>query len=119
MTDNSHAAELPRWPRSRYGFAAFFFFSLIAGWIVLRLVLFLGFKPAGLPRSEITAAFQSGLQRDCLAGMVLILPLLVWMLLIPERWLVTRRRCAQRGRRRERRLLAREGGRKRPTPAAG
>ena len=97
MTDNQQA----RWTGSRYGFAVFFFLSLIAGWTALRVVLFLAFKPAGLPRPEVVAAFLDGFHRDCFASLLLTAPLLVWMLIVPEPRFVTRWRIAQlTGRRR-------------------
>jgi len=73
------------WKRSRYGFAAFWFVSLLVGWFILRLILFFSFKPVGIPASEVSAAFLSGLLRDVFAGLVLTLPLLAWMLILPNR----------------------------------
>jgi phosphoglycerol transferase MdoB-like AlkP superfamily enzyme len=90
FVSSMHEDSRPSSLRSRYGFAAFFFLSLLAGWTVLRVVLFLAFRPSGLPASELIAAFLSGLHRDCLVGLLLILPMLIWMLIMPERWLVTR-----------------------------
>jgi phosphoglycerol transferase MdoB-like AlkP superfamily enzyme len=79
-------SELP-WKRSRYGLVAFWFGSLMAGWLVLRLVLFFAFRPSKLPFSEVLLAFLSGLGRDGLAGLWLSLPLLFWLWIAPERWL--------------------------------
>lgn len=73
------------WKRSRYGFAAFYFLSLLAGWCLMRIVLFLAFKPAGLPAAEIAAAFFNGFFRDLFAGLCETLPLLFWMALAPNR----------------------------------
>jgi phosphoglycerol transferase MdoB-like AlkP superfamily enzyme len=83
----------PAWIRSRYGFAAFFFLSLLVGWFLLRLILYLAFKPAGLPLAEMAGAFLSGFHRDCFVGLGLTLPVLAWMLIIPERWLSARWHC--------------------------
>ena len=75
------------WKRSRYGFAAFWFASLLVGWAVLRLVLLLAFAPvASLPLINIFGAFLSGLHRDLFAASLATLPLLFWFLLLPERW---------------------------------
>jgi phosphoglycerol transferase MdoB-like AlkP superfamily enzyme len=88
-------APLPSWRRSRYGFAGFWVLSLLTLWLLLRLVLFFAFKPAGLPASEILAAFFSGFCRDLLAALVLTLPLLFWLLITPDHRFQTRwhRRC--------------------------
>jgi len=73
------------WWRSRYGFAAFWFLSLLAGWQLLRVVLFFAYKPAALPAVDGALAFLSGFHRDCLVALVLTLPLLAWFWLVPER----------------------------------
>src|SRR5258706_3373891 len=78
------------WKQSRYGFAAFYFLSLLLGWFVLRLVLFFTFKPAGVPGSDILRAFLSGLHRDFFAALVETIPLLFWLLIVPERWFPAR-----------------------------
>jgi phosphoglycerol transferase MdoB-like AlkP superfamily enzyme len=80
----------PPWLKSRYGFAAFFFLSLLAGWFALRLVLLVTFKPAHLPGTEMAGAFLSGFHRDCFVGLLLVIPLLLWLVIIPERWLRAR-----------------------------
>src|SRR2546421_713500 len=84
MGNDSPTPQLS-WKRSRYGFAAFWFLTVLAGWSVLRLVLFFSIKPAGLPPAQISATFFSGLHRDVFAGLVATLPLLLWMFIIPNR----------------------------------
>src|SRR5437588_9247879 len=74
------------WRRSRYGLAAFWFVSLLTAWLVLRLVLFVDFKPGDVPLLESGRALASGLWRDCLVACWLTLPLLAWVLAIPEGW---------------------------------
>src|SRR5436190_12935232 len=74
-----------RWRQNRYGFAGFYFLSLLFGWFVLRLVLFFAFKPTGLPASDILHAFFGGLHRDFFAALVETIPLLFWFLIVPER----------------------------------
>src|SRR5258706_4985259 len=86
MAESPH----PAWTRSRYGFAVFFLLSLLAGWFLLRLILLLAFKPAGLPLAEMAFAFLSGFHRDCFVGLLFTLPLLFWTFIIPERWLGAR-----------------------------
>ena len=68
------------WRRSRYGFAVFFFLSLLGLWTLLRGVLFVAFKPAGITFGEVARAFVAGLERDCLAALGYTVLLLVWML---------------------------------------
>jgi hypothetical protein len=75
----------PRWRWSRYGFAAFFCFSLVAVWSLLRLALILAFRPTGLSTGDVTLAFLSGLQRDIFVALAETIPLLLWMLVVPER----------------------------------
>ena len=77
-------AELS-WRRSRYGFAGFWFLSLLGGWFVLRVVLLLAFKPAALSAGEALLAFLSGFHRDVFAALAETVPLLCWMLIVPDR----------------------------------
>ncbi len=78
------------WSRSRYGFAVFYCLSLLAGWFLLRLVLFFAFRSPALSVTDILRAFLSGFQRDLFAGLLETIPLLVWLLLIPNRRFSTR-----------------------------
>ena len=73
------------WKRSRYGFAGFYFISLLLGWLILRLVLFFAFRPAGLPAADILRAFLAGFHRDFFAALVETIPLLFWLWIVPER----------------------------------
>src|SRR5712691_9415535 len=63
LMNSSETAE-PAWRRSRYGFALFHFVGLLVVWLVLRAVLFIQFKPAGVTPGQLAAVFLSGLQRD-------------------------------------------------------
>ena len=73
------------WWRSRYGFAAFYFLSLLAGWCVLRIVLLCAFTPAGLSLAEALRALAAGFHRDLFAAMAETLPLLGWLALVSNR----------------------------------
>ena len=73
------------WKQSRYGFAGFGFLSLLVLWFVLRLVLFVAFRPAGLPLTPVLWAFASGFQRDFFVALVEMVPLLFWLLILPDR----------------------------------
>ena len=84
MSNNLPAADLS-WRRSRYGFAGFWFLSLLGVWFLLRLVLFLAFKPPALPAADVLLAFLSGFHRDLFVALVETAPLLLWMLIVPDR----------------------------------
>ena len=84
VTHNVPAHDLP-WRQSRYGFAGFFFLSLLVVWCVLRLILLLAFGPSGPPAVDVVLALLSGLLRDIFVGLALTIPLLFWMLVVPER----------------------------------
>jgi phosphoglycerol transferase MdoB-like AlkP superfamily enzyme len=73
------------WRQSRYGFAGFWFLSLLACWFLLRVVLLLAFKPPGLSAANILLAFLSGFHRDFFAALAETIPLLFWMLIVPDR----------------------------------
>src|SRR5215471_19132637 len=83
---NGHAsASGSSWRQSRYGFAGFCFVSLLAGWLVLRAVLLCAFKPVFLSVGDAVLVILSGFHRDLIAALVEILPLLIWLLIIPDR----------------------------------
>ena len=84
MSNNLPAAELS-WKRSRYGFAGFWFVSLLVAWCLLRLVLLVAFRPAGVPGTDILLALLSGFHRDIFMALVETIPLLGWMWIIPDR----------------------------------
>jgi phosphoglycerol transferase MdoB-like AlkP superfamily enzyme len=72
---------------SRYGLAGFFILSFLVLNSALRLVLFFGFK-TDLPVNGIAAieTFTIGIYRDFFVGLLLVIPLLLWFLLIRNRW---------------------------------
>jgi phosphoglycerol transferase MdoB-like AlkP superfamily enzyme len=84
MSNNLPDAGLS-WRRSRYGFACFWFLSLLGAWFALRLVLLLAFKPAALSAGAALLAFFSGFHRDLFAALAETVPLLFWMLILPDR----------------------------------
>src|SRR5215469_4184894 len=63
MDDNVSSPEVP-WSRSRYGFAGFWFLSLLLGWFILRLTLFFAFAVKSQNLTDSLRAFGSGFQRD-------------------------------------------------------
>ena len=82
---NDLPAAGPSWRRSRYGLAGFWFLSLLAAWFLLRLVLLVAFKPPALSAADILLAFLSGFHRDVFAALAETIPLLCWMLIVPDR----------------------------------
>lgn len=84
MTDENVPKPLP-WTRTRYGFAAFWCLFLVVVWFVLRLVLYIAFKPHGVPAADVFRTFLSGFYRDLFVALVQSLPLLAWFLIIPNR----------------------------------
>jgi phosphoglycerol transferase MdoB-like AlkP superfamily enzyme len=84
MNNDLPAAGLS-WRRSRYGFATFWLLSLLAVWFLTRLVLFFAFRPAGASVADVVLVFLSGLHRDFFAALVETIPLLCWMLIVPDR----------------------------------
>src|SRR5206468_7657863 len=74
-----------------YGFAAFFVLSYVAASSLLRVVLFVSFKTAQpAPFGEVCVLFLSGFHRDVFAALALAVPLLVWFLIVPNRWFTAR-----------------------------
>ena len=75
------------WRQSRYGFACFFLASFLLCNLVLRLILFSAFK-TDLPVS-LGAALQTfgiGLYRDFFVALAFSIPLLLWLLFVPNPW---------------------------------
>lgn len=70
---------------SRYSFIWFWALSLVVGWLLLRVVIFLSFKPESVSVGSILRVFAAGLQRDLLVALAGVIPLLLWMMLTPER----------------------------------
>ena len=85
MMSNNIPTAGRSWRQSRYGFAGFWFLSLVGAWFILRLVLLLAFKPAALSAGEVLLAFLDGFHRDLFAALAETVPLLFWMLIVPDR----------------------------------
>jgi phosphoglycerol transferase MdoB-like AlkP superfamily enzyme len=85
MIRQSSPQDFP-WKRSRFGFAVYFFFSLMAILSLLRLVLFVEY---GAPRHASAGAalqiFLIGFHGDFLAALVATLPLLLWFSLLRDK----------------------------------
>jgi len=72
--------------RTRYHFVAFCFLTLLAAFTGLRLALFFKFGPAGVAHHDLWMTFLVGLHRDAYVALLLILPLLFWFFILPNRW---------------------------------
>jgi hypothetical protein len=75
------------WKRSRSGFAIFFFFSILVGCTLLRLVLFwkFGRHEPGAWRGLLEIVLI-GFHQDFLVALGTTLPLLFWIWILPDRW---------------------------------
>ena len=73
------------WTRSRYGFAAFYFLSLLFCWSVLRMALLFAFPPATPTTAGVTHAVAAGFPRDLFAGLLQTIPLLLWLLVLSDK----------------------------------
>ncbi|MFZ1072829.1 MAG: LTA synthase family protein [Verrucomicrobiia bacterium] len=78
-------SRFQRRPRSRYHFLAFCFFSLLAVFTILRLVLLVNFSPPSTPPWNVLLAFAAGFYRDVIAALWFMLPPLFWCFIIGNR----------------------------------
>jgi phosphoglycerol transferase MdoB-like AlkP superfamily enzyme len=74
----------PSWRRSRYGFAAFWCAFLLVAWTLLRVVLYVVFKPDTASFGDAVHVFLAGLHRDFLVALLATLPMLFWFWMVPE-----------------------------------
>ncbi len=73
--------------RSRFYFALLFAGSIFLTNLALRIVLYFSFtSDASTDVTNIAKAFFTGLQRDLYLALCLTLPLVIWLVIIPERW---------------------------------
>ncbi|HVU08800.1 MAG TPA: LTA synthase family protein [Verrucomicrobiae bacterium] len=71
---------------SRYAFIVFCFFSLLAAFTILRVILFARFETEQVTLWNVLLAALSGFYRDIIAAVFLMLPLLFWCFLVGNRW---------------------------------
>src|SRR5262245_52564412 len=72
---------------ARFRFVLFHFGLLVLCFSVLRLMLFMRFKPAGsLPVPDVSTIFLIGLHLDVFVALALTLPLLFWLAVVPNDW---------------------------------
>src|SRR6187549_3723940 len=81
-------ADAPQ--RTPYQFVVFVFLSVLAGWTLLRAVLILRYVPPPHFTPEIGQLLVCGLAGDFLAALILILPVVGWFLIVPQRWYIER-----------------------------
>ncbi|MFZ3045583.1 MAG: sulfatase-like hydrolase/transferase, partial [Desulfatirhabdiaceae bacterium] len=76
--------------QTRYGFVGFVLLSLLAVDSILRIALFISFKPTSPVSIPVTIeTFGIGFFMDFFVGLVTCLPLLFWMLMISNSWFKT------------------------------
>jgi predicted alpha/beta superfamily hydrolase len=81
-------ADLPQ--RTPYQLVLFLFGILVGAWTLLRVMLLVRFSPAPLLTVESGELLLLGFQRDALAALVLLVPVLGWFFVVPQRWYVER-----------------------------
>ncbi|MBN2505376.1 MAG: sulfatase-like hydrolase/transferase [Verrucomicrobia bacterium] len=75
------------WSRSRYGLALFHGVSVFAGFLLLRMALYIEFGLGVLvPFADIAKAFGIGMWRDAFVALLYTTVLLGWFCVVPERW---------------------------------
>src|SRR6185436_1783552 len=67
-------------------FAVLHLVGLILVWMLFRLVLYVAFRAESSALIEALFAIAAGLLRDLLVALVLTVPLLGWMLVVPNSW---------------------------------
>jgi len=73
--------------QSRFGLATFNVLGLLLGFFILRLVLFLHFRPESpLPALDLFKAFLVGFHIDLSVALMLTLPFVIWLAIVPNRW---------------------------------
>jgi phosphoglycerol transferase MdoB-like AlkP superfamily enzyme len=85
MTNDQNTAKAS-WKQSRHGVFALSLALLLAGLTVLRAVLFAAFGPAGISAGMLARTFLIGLHQDLLVSLLVLLPLLFWLWIVPNRW---------------------------------
>ena len=83
----TNPTEAKGWTKSRYGFAAFFFFSLLAALFLLRAILFVEFgRQTPNSAGSVILAFVIGLHQDVVVALLTTVPLLFWLWMVRDRW---------------------------------
>jgi phosphoglycerol transferase MdoB-like AlkP superfamily enzyme len=80
-------SALREFRESRFGFVAMQAVLLVFLWTILRVVLFQMFSMPATTPTDTTRAFLIGLHLDVTASACIMLPLLVWCCLMPNRWI--------------------------------
>jgi phosphoglycerol transferase MdoB-like AlkP superfamily enzyme len=88
---NDVSSNNSSWKKSRYGFAAYFFASLLIACFILRVVLLSRFdRGTTVSMGSIVQAFLIGLHQDFAIALMTALPLLFVFWVLPNRWLARR-----------------------------
>jgi len=87
MMPHSTPGTFRSWSLTRYGFALAHLVALLVGFLLLRIVLLVAFKPAGpVAAGEWLRLFAVGLHLDLVVALALTCPLVAWFTLAPNRW---------------------------------
>jgi len=76
--------------RTPYRFVLFLLLAALTGWTALRALLIAHFVPPPHFTPELGHVLWRGLQRDALVALILIVPVLGWFLVVPQRWYIER-----------------------------
>ena len=86
-TSNNNVPQPFRaWRQSRFGFVATQFALLLVAFFAMRLILFFKFHPANTSLSDNLQAFLLGFHLDCTVALALSFPILIWCVIIPNKW---------------------------------
>src|SRR5262245_30413633 len=86
MTNQVSPKDFP-WKRSRYGFALFFFLSLLVSCFALRVVLYFKFVLRETHSlGTVARIFVAGLHQDCVVALMFTVPLLFWLWITSDKW---------------------------------
>jgi len=86
-THNS-PADAPQ--RTPYQFALFLFLSIVIAWTALRALLIYRFVPAPHFTRELGELLLHGFKLDAFVALILVVPVLGWFLIVPQRWYIER-----------------------------
>ena len=88
---NQNLQKKRSWRESRFAPAWLNLFGLVAATTVLRIVLYVIFKPQpARPMGEVLKAFVIGFHLDVFAALAMTLPLIFWLTILSDRWFASR-----------------------------
>jgi len=76
--------------RTPYQFVLFLLLAALVGWTALRALLIYSFVPPPHFTPELGDVLWRGFQRDAFVALILLVPVLAWFLVVPQRWYIER-----------------------------